>query len=64
MFYINSISRIGGEYMYECWDCGMVFKGRIKDDRVQIFDDDCNRWIYACPNCEGNDFFEASDEDY
>ena len=51
--------------MYECWDCGMVFRGREKGDDIQVFDEEQSRWVYSCPNCKGHDFVEVEmDEEY
>ena len=52
--------------MVFCYDCAMQFKGRMKGDVLQVFDEDSGTWTDECPNCGGMDFEEddyAEEED-
>ena len=44
-----------------CYECGMLFKSRERNDEIQVYDPDRRVWTDECPNCGRIGFDE---EDY
>jgi len=51
-----------------CYECGMEFKSRLKQGKIQAYDENEHVWSDACPNCgcpgfDEDDYYEDPDED-